>query len=107
MLSPATRLSNMKGPTQIGFEAKLALSLASCVGDMMMAALEARRRRNGVYGALRWKTTVEGPEAVTLSTGSKSLARREPGSVFARSIVVTTACALNGVPSLNWIPFRS
>ena len=62
---------------------------------------------SGEYGADRWKTTVYGPEAVTLLTGEISLARAEPLSVWSRWIVLTTASALNGVPSLNLIPFRS
>src|SRR5262245_16093686 len=97
----------MNGPTQIGFVAKLSPSLASWVGDLTIPSTVARVATSGENRALRWMTTVESPVAVTVSIGERSLARDDRGSVSWRWIVVTTACALNGVPSLNTIPFRS
>ena len=52
-------------------------------------------------------TTVEAPDASTLEIGEISLARAEPFSVRSRLSDVTTAAALNGVPSLNLIPVRT
>src|SRR5215471_433031 len=106
MLSPATRFWYVNGPTQIGLLANLAPSFASCVGDMTMPARSANWASRGEYGDFRWMTTRYAPAASTLWTGEISLARAEPASVWSRLIDVTTAAALNGVPSLNLIPFR-
>src|SRR5437870_2693671 len=97
----------MNGPTQTGFVPKSLPSLATCVGDNTTPSVVARVAVSGVNGVFRWITTVYGPGAVTVSTDEKSLARDEPGSEIMRWIVVTTACALNGVPSLNSTPCRS
>ena len=48
-----------------------------------------------------------GPVAVTLPTDEKKRACSEPGSVMSRSSEVTTAWALNGVPSLKTMPWRN
>ena len=47
------------------------------------------------------------PDVVTDLIGEISLARTDPFSVRSRSSDVLTASALNVVPSLNLIPFRS
>jgi hypothetical protein len=107
MLSPATRLSNTNGPTQTGSVPSSSPSLAGWVGDMMIPDGPVRFAVSGVNGVFRRSTTVDDPTAVTVSIGSRALAREEPGSAMLRSIVVTTACASNGVPSLKRIPVRS
>src|SRR5207249_4235181 len=104
---PATRLSNMNGPTQIGLVANLSPSLSSCAGDMTIPERSANWAVSGEYAFLRWMTTVDWPDAVTLSIGEISLARADFGSVWSRCSDFTTASALNGVPSLNLIPLRS
>src|SRR5215472_7922855 len=106
MLSPATRFWYMNGPTQIGLVANLSPSLLSCVGDMIIPARSANCAVNGEYGDFRWMVTLFAPFATMLSIGEISLARADPLSVRSRWMLVTTAAALNGVPSLNLIPFR-
>src|SRR5919199_1251111 len=101
MLSPATRFSYMNGPTQIGLDANLSPSLSSCAGDITIPERSANCAVRGEYGVFRWMTTVDTPCAVTLSIGEISLARVEPFSVWSRWSDLTTAAALNGVPSLN------
>ena len=82
-LSPATRWSNMNGPTQTGF------------GREVVAELGQLRRRQDVRRR-RWRASSQRREPrlqvdrrpctartrVTLSTAAKSLARVEPGSVM-------------------------
>src|SRR5262245_5548568 len=102
MWSPGTRLSNMNGPTQTGLAPKSSPAFASCVGERTHGL-----PWNAASFALRWKTTVYGPAASTLLTESKSLRRDDLGWLISRSTEVTTACALNGVLSLNLTSVRS
>src|SRR5262245_53574064 len=97
----------MNGPTQTGLLVKLLPSLANCVGESTIPAGVARIEVRGEYGLFRWITTVDGPAAVTVSIGSRLLATLEPGRVRPCWIVASTACGVNGVPSLNTIPLRS
>src|SRR5436309_1837044 len=106
MLSPATRFWYVNGPTQIGLVANLSPSLSSWAGDMIIPARSANCAVSGEYGVFRWVTTVYAPRALTPSIGEISLARADPFSVWSRWSVLTTAAALNGVPSLNLIPLR-
>src|SRR3954454_1941140 len=102
MWSPATRSSNMNGPTQTGCAPNPSPSLVSWAGDMTVPSTVASVLASGVNLVFSVMTTVYGLGAVTVSTDAKSLAR--PDDVIMRLIVVTTASALNGVPSLNTIP---
>ena len=97
----------MNGPTPIGSVPKFVPSFVSWVGDITIPSFVARIWSSGVKRWFRWITTVYGPLAVTEAIGERSLARFELGRLMSRSSEVTTACALNGVPSLNRIPLRS
>src|ERR671921_1718883 len=99
MWSCATRLENLNGPTQTGCAPNLVPSDLSAAGDLTMPARSASWATSGAYGALSFRTTVDGSLTETLATLARSLLRAEVGRVRSRSRLVFTAFASIRVPS--------
>src|SRR6266704_388732 len=96
----------MNGPAPTGLAAN-AFSPVFCtaVGEAIQLAIESKIwSMNAPSGALRLICTADGPVAVTEVTGQVGLQVQE--DLRSRLRFHTTASALNGVPSVNFTPWR-
>src|SRR6266545_3156361 len=75
MRSCATRLANLKGPTQTGLVAKLSPAVLSAAGDMIMPDRSASTAVSGTNGALSLRATVEASTTSTAVTLDSELRR--------------------------------
>ena len=76
-------------------------------GEIIIPGRSARMRGNVAAGPLTCMRTVIGSTTSTVSTVPSSGATAEPSTVLARSMLIFTASASNGVPSWNVTPSRS
>src|SRR5438034_10373304 len=96
----------MKGPAPTGLAANAFWPIfCTAVGEAIQLAIESKIwLMNGPSGALRLICTVDGPVAVTEVTGQVGL--QVQLDFRSRLRFHTTASALNGVPSVNFTPWR-
>src|SRR5437763_12104234 len=96
----------MKGPAPTGLAANAFWPIfCTAVGEAIQLAIESKIWLvNAPSGALRLICTVDGPVAVTEVTGQVGL--QVQLDFRSRLRFHTTASALNGVPSVNFTPWR-